>query len=163
MNQYLERLLYSCCHVMSVNPIDDKSKLVQVMSWCRQATRYYLSQCWPRSRTLYTLTRPQWTNKMAKLHRNVGGSSNIWYKYNLSLAVHLSTTTTSSNHHLSTLTVTLPMVKIVNHYIENIFNNCLHQESYTSVITCNCSWSRVWNQFKHACRNENFWWFCTFT
>ena len=28
---------------------DDKSTLVQVMAWCRQATSYYLSQCWPRS------------------------------------------------------------------------------------------------------------------
>ena len=28
---------------------DDKSTLVQVMAWCRQATSHYLSQCWPRS------------------------------------------------------------------------------------------------------------------
>ena len=27
---------------------DDKSTLVQVMAWCRQATSHYLSQCWPR-------------------------------------------------------------------------------------------------------------------
>ena len=27
----------------------DKSTLVQVMAWCRQATSHYLSQCWPRS------------------------------------------------------------------------------------------------------------------
>ena len=32
---------------------DDKSTLVKVMAWCRQATSHYLSQCWPRS-------RPQW-------------------------------------------------------------------------------------------------------
>ena len=25
---------------------DDKSTLVQVMAWCRQATSHYLSQCW---------------------------------------------------------------------------------------------------------------------
>ena len=28
---------------------DDQSTLVQVMALCRQATRHYLSQCWPRS------------------------------------------------------------------------------------------------------------------
>ena len=31
------------------NHIDDKSTLVQVMAWCRQATSHYLSQCWLRS------------------------------------------------------------------------------------------------------------------
>ena len=28
---------------------NETSTLVQVMAWCRQATSYYLSQCWPRS------------------------------------------------------------------------------------------------------------------
>ena len=28
---------------------DDKSTLVQVMAWCRQATSHFLRQCWPRS------------------------------------------------------------------------------------------------------------------
>ena len=39
---------------------DDKSTLVQVMAWCRQATSHYLNQCWPRSPTPYGVTRPQW-------------------------------------------------------------------------------------------------------
>ena len=39
---------------------DDKSTLVQVMVWCRQATSHYLSQCWPRSLLPYVVTRPQW-------------------------------------------------------------------------------------------------------
>ena len=34
---------------MSLDFTDDKSTLVQVMAWCRQATSQYLSQCWPRS------------------------------------------------------------------------------------------------------------------
>ena len=41
---------------------DDKSKLVQVMAWCRQATSHCLNQCWPRSPTPYGVTRPQWVN-----------------------------------------------------------------------------------------------------
>ena len=37
---------------------DNKSTLVQVMAWCRQATSHYLSQCWPRSLSPYDVTRP---------------------------------------------------------------------------------------------------------
>ena len=39
---------------------DDKSTMVQVMAWCRQATSHYPNQCWPRSPTPYWVTRPQW-------------------------------------------------------------------------------------------------------
>ena len=38
---------------------DDKSTLVQVMAWCRQAASHYLNQCWPRSPTPYGVTKPQ--------------------------------------------------------------------------------------------------------
>ena len=43
---------------------DDKSTLVQVMAWCRQATSHYLSQCWPSSMSPYGVTRPQWVNSL---------------------------------------------------------------------------------------------------
>ena len=46
----------------SLDLTDDKSTLVQVMAWCRQATSHYLSQCWPRSVSPYGVTRPQWVN-----------------------------------------------------------------------------------------------------
>ena len=39
---------------MSLDFADDKSTLVQVMAWCRQATNHYLNQRWP-----YGITRPQ--------------------------------------------------------------------------------------------------------
>ena len=39
---------------------EDKSTLVQVMAWCRQATSHYLSQCWPRSVSPYGVIRAQW-------------------------------------------------------------------------------------------------------
>ena len=41
------------------NPIDDKSTMVQVMAWCRQATRHYLNQSWPIFMSLYGVTMPQ--------------------------------------------------------------------------------------------------------
>ena len=46
----------------------DKSTLVQVMAWCRQATSHYLSQCWPRSLSPYGVTRPQWVKKIKIIH-----------------------------------------------------------------------------------------------
>ena len=38
---------------------DDKSTLIQVMAWCRQATSHYLKQCWPRSPTPCGVIKPQ--------------------------------------------------------------------------------------------------------
>ena len=45
---------------MSLGLTDDKSTLVQVMAWCRQATSHYLSQCWPRSLSPYGVIGPHW-------------------------------------------------------------------------------------------------------
>ena len=50
---------------MSLN-LTDKSTLVQVMAWCRQATSHYLNQCWTKSMSPYGITRPQWVNVMRK-------------------------------------------------------------------------------------------------
>ena len=44
---------------MALDFTDYQSTLVQVMAWCHQATSHYLSQCWPRSLSLYSVTRPQ--------------------------------------------------------------------------------------------------------
>ena len=53
---------YNALRWMPQNITGDKSTLVQVMAWCRQATSHYLSQCWPRSMTPYGVIRPQWVN-----------------------------------------------------------------------------------------------------
>ena len=42
---------------------DDKSTLVQVITWCPQAASHYLSKCRPRSMSTYGVTRPHWVNK----------------------------------------------------------------------------------------------------
>ena len=52
---------------MSLDFTDDRSTLVQVMAWCRQATSHYLSQCWSRSLSPYGITRPQWVNEQMDL------------------------------------------------------------------------------------------------
>ena len=45
---------------MSQKIFGDKSTLVQVRAWCRQATSHYLSQRWPRSIPSYGVTMPKW-------------------------------------------------------------------------------------------------------
>ena len=42
----------------------DKSTLIQVMAWCRQATSHYLSQCWPWAMSPNGVTRPQWVKPL---------------------------------------------------------------------------------------------------
>ena len=50
---------------MPLNLTDDKSTLVQVMAWCRQATIHYLNHCWLRSLSPYRISRPQWIKHYA--------------------------------------------------------------------------------------------------
>ena len=57
---------------MPLDLTDDKSTLVQVMAWCRQATSHYLSQCWPRSMSPNGVTRPQWVK--LKSHGSI-----VWF------------------------------------------------------------------------------------
>ena len=49
----------------------NKSTLVQVITWCRQATSHYLNQCWRRSMSSYSVTRPQ---RISTLQR----SRHVW-------------------------------------------------------------------------------------
>ena len=62
---------------MSRDLTDDKSTLVHVMAWCRQAASHYLSQCWPRSLSPYGITRPQWVNNIFK-NLVPGGQPGHW-------------------------------------------------------------------------------------
>ena len=56
---------------MPLNLTDDKSTLVQVMAWCRQATSHYLSQCWPRYMSPNGITRPQCVNIIGHFTDNI--------------------------------------------------------------------------------------------
>ena len=59
----------------SLNLSDDKSTLVQVMAWCRQATSHYLNQCWPRYLSPYGVTRLQWVNPTVLSHQSLAMTS----------------------------------------------------------------------------------------
>ena len=65
---------------MSQDPIDDKSILVQVMRWCRQATSHYPSQCWPSSLLPYGVSRSQWVNLLIILMMGMLVSMWIWLR-----------------------------------------------------------------------------------
>ena len=57
---------------MSLDLTDDKSTLVQVMAWYRQATSRYLSKCWVRFLSPYGVNRSHWVKRLkpivVKLH-----------------------------------------------------------------------------------------------
>ena len=79
---------------MPLGLTNDKSTLVQVMAWCRQATSHYLTQCWPTSPTSMSpngVTRPQWVNCHWALSRWEVKSTVIkWFEL-LTLIHHHST------------------------------------------------------------------------
>ena len=56
---------------------DNKSTLVQVIAWCRQATSHYPSQCWPGSLSPNGITKPQWVKKRV-LFRNQLSWWSVW-------------------------------------------------------------------------------------
>ena len=47
---------------MSQNAYDGVSRMVQVMACCHQAASHCLSQCWPRSVSIYGISRPNYVN-----------------------------------------------------------------------------------------------------
>ena len=72
---------------MPLDLTDEKSTLVQVMAWCRQATSHYLSQCWPRSMSSegnftknnlsHQLLKWAWKLLCLKFHTNLLGASEL--------------------------------------------------------------------------------------
>ena len=54
LSNVLKWLLSGAFPILLEDPADDKSTLVQVIAWCRQATSHYLNQCWLKPIT--------WTN-----------------------------------------------------------------------------------------------------
>ena len=87
---WIDTLSNSCetaLRSMPQNPSDDKSTLVQVMAWCRQAASHYLSQCCPRSLSPYGVTRPQWVNGFSF----VGHQAITWTSGNLLSILSLGT------------------------------------------------------------------------
>ena len=78
---------------MSLDFTKDKSTLVQVMAWCRQATSHYLSQFWPRSLSPYGIIRPQWVKPPLKFkhERIISSHMKVWYMITYTCLIHRKT------------------------------------------------------------------------
>ena len=63
---------------MLLDLTDDKSTLVLVMAWCRQATSHYLNQCWPRSLPPYGVTIGPNVNSRVLMNRWRASTKRIW-------------------------------------------------------------------------------------
>ena len=62
---------------MPQNSAVDKSTLVQLMAWCRQATNHYLSRCWPKSMSPNGITRTQRVNSTCRCWKTMFGKPSI--------------------------------------------------------------------------------------
>ena len=81
--------------LLSLDLTDNKSTLVQVMAWCRQATSHYLSQCWLRSMSPYGVTGSQWAITLKQKHNGrhfpddtfkwIFLNENVWISIKISL------------------------------------------------------------------------------
>ena len=80
---------------MTQDLTDDKSTLVQVMAWCLQATRHYLSQCWLSSLSPYGVARPQWVNSFWP------GDVIWWQRTGSTLAPVMACCLTAPSHYLN--------------------------------------------------------------
>ena len=62
------KMLSDECHTTSLmNLTNEMSTFVQLMAWCHQAKRHYLSQSWPRFMSSNGITRAQWINTIKSI------------------------------------------------------------------------------------------------
>ena len=67
---------------------DDKSTLVLVMAWCRQATSHYLNQCWPSALTHICGTRGRWVNIESYLRDHFAYATSQWETLQYNVVSH---------------------------------------------------------------------------
>ena len=109
---------------MPQNLTNEKSILVQVMAWCRQAASHCLSQCWPRSMSLYGNTK--WVS-LQKVHK---------YKIEASCKIRV-VHPWHENHNDDQLQIL---------YLSPVFFiQCSHQLSITHHRYCTLTETRLWN------------------
>ena len=65
---------------------NDKSTMVQVMAWCRQAASHYLSQCWLRVMSLFGITKPPWVKPMVT--QCTDASTFVWHQSKGQVPLH---------------------------------------------------------------------------
>ena len=127
---------------------DDKSTLVQVMAWCRQATSHYLNQCWPRSLPPYGVTRPQWVNCESTCWAELAANWHVkqhWWKH--PNPTNLKNTKKYPNVEKKSITgachlETWPRTKIlISEFLLSVFSSCPMASFVTAdhcVVTGHC-------------------------
>ena len=110
---------------MPLNLTDDKSTLVQVMAWCRQATSHYLSQSWPRFMSPYGVTRPQWVECWAHIRHTI--SHPIVYVWLINCKYRLSITGTDG-------VIVACQHLITGYKVQNMLNHITLYISYSVMI-----------------------------
>ena len=99
---------------MSLDLIDDKSTMVQVMAWCSEATSHYLSQCWLRSMLPYgSVNRPQWVKCQCLFDAMTSNSCVTSYEQNVIYCYFLIT--------ISYISLRYGQIFFINTYIMYIF------------------------------------------
>ena len=83
------------CVYEDLQDIDNKSRLDQVMAWCRQATSHYLIQEWSGSVTPYDMTWQHWVNPLRQrqngrhfpnnIFKFIFLYENVWISFQISL------------------------------------------------------------------------------
>ena len=120
---------------MSMDLTDDKSTLVQVMAWCRQATSHYLSQCWPRSMTPCGITRPQWVKR--KLFSQLIEAS--WFHMTPSTFVQVMACCLFHHHAITWTNADLPVLSIespgtTSAKFESSMKISFHKNAFNNVV-----------------------------
>ena len=138
-------ILSSSCEIglrwLPQKPTDDKSTLVQVMAWCRQAASHYLSHCWPRS-----MSRPQWVKIPITVspHKHLGISNHQQLN-----CLFNSSSTHQGKYHSSTLPSLCE-------------GNPLVTGGFPSQRVCNVeSISMLWYHHVHEWKQVRWWIWCT--
>ena len=108
---------------------NDKSTLVQVMAWCRQATSDYLSQCWPRSLSPYDVIRPQWVKAWSSL----GSTITLWHthEFQVEFCPYFSWQNTSLNYAMVKLSPYLRIIWQLNNNLAGLWLNCISSVEIT--------------------------------
>ena len=130
--------------LLSLDFTDDKSTLVQVMAWCRQATSHYPSQCWLSSLSPDGVARPQWVKLWPQIFKVIVPKyepQNMELTPSAIWGCHLIHTKTWSKHGLyqpanvwSSVCLQLDF-RIISMYIVSLQINCYN---CLSVLNCCC-------------------------
>ena len=127
------------------------------MAWCQQVTSHCLSQCWPRSVSSCSYTRPQWVNLL-------GPSDAIWC-WRSTLVQVMACCLTAPSHYLNQYNVLYliiiikPEVWIINHCLGLGHETMVCAVCLTMFLLTHYQWAPLafaWGQFHRSCDSYRY-------